>query len=149
MRNITKVVPLILLFSLCVFGMSCGDDDNPLTPGSLAGNWILATFTDMEENFTVNAGVPTDIGNGVTVTVTGSLVLTETRYTFSLSTTDSVPGFPPDTETISSSGTYTISGSTLRNTDDNTGETETSTISRSGDQLTNEDDEVKMVFNKQ
>ncbi len=149
MKCIIKALTLVVLFATCISWMNCGDDDNPLAPSSLAGTWNLVTFTDKENNVTVNAGEATDIGGGILFTVTGSLVLTETRYTFTLSITFSIPGFPPDTETITSTGTYSISGSTLTIVEDGTGETDTITISTSGDQLTLEDVESKMVFEKQ
>lgn len=148
MKRIIKALTLVVLFATCISWMNCGDDDNPLAPSSLAGTWNLVTFTDKEDNFTVNAGEATDIGVGVIITVTGSLVLTETRYTFTMSITFSIPGLP-ETETETSTGTYSISGSTLTIVEDGTGETDTSTISTSGDRLTLEDDEVKMVFQKQ
>ena len=149
MKRTIKALTLVVLFATCISWMNCGDDDNPLAPSSLAGTWNLVNFTDKENNVTVNAGEATDIGGGIIFTVTGSLVLTETRYTFTLSITFSIPGFPPDTETITSTGTYSISGSTLTIVEDGTGETETITISTSGDQFTLEDNEVKLVFQKQ
>ena len=148
MKCIIKALTLVVLFATCISWMNCGDD-NPLAPSSLAGTWNLVTFTDKEDNFTVNAGEATDIGQGTIFTVTGSLVLTETRYTFTLSLTVSIPGFPPETETLTSTGTYSISGSTLTIVEDGTGETGTVTISTSGDRFTLEDDEVTMVFEKQ
>jgi len=145
MKRIIKALTLVVLFATWISWMNCGDDDNPLAPSSLAGTWNLVSFTDKENNVTVNAGEATDIGGGIIFTVTGSLVLTETRYTFTLSLT--LSGFGTETET--STGTYSISGSTLTIVEDGTGETETITISTSGDQLTLEDDEVKLFFQKQ
>ncbi len=86
MKRIIKALTLVVLFTTCISWMNCGDD-NPLAPSSLAGTWNLVTFTDKENNVTVNAGEATDIGGGIIFTVTGSLVLTETRYTFTLSIT--------------------------------------------------------------
>ena len=149
MKRIIKALTLVVLFATCISCMNCGDDDNPLAPSSLAGTWNLVTFTDKENNVTVNAGEATDIGGGILFTVTGSLVLTETRYTFTLSITFSIPGFPPETDTETSTGTYSISGSTLTIVEDGTGETDTITISASDDRLTLEDDESKLVFEKQ
>ena len=148
MKRMIKALTLFVLFATCISWMNCGDD-NPLAPSSLAGTWNLVSFTDKEDNVTVNAGEATDIGGGIIFTVTGSLVLTETRYTFTLSITFSIPGLPPATDTETSTGTYSISGSTLTIVEDGTGETETINISTSGDRLTLEDDEVKLVFEKQ
>ncbi len=149
MKRIIKALTLIVLFAACIPWMNCGGDDNPLAPSSLAGTWNLVTFTDKEDNFTVNAGEATDIGQGITMTITGSLLLTETRYTFTLLIIASISGFPPETETLTSTGTYSVSGSTLTIVEDGTGETGTVTMSTSGDRLTLEDDEVTMVFEKQ
>ncbi|MFQ6112660.1 MAG: lipocalin family protein [bacterium] len=149
MNRTIKTLILFVLFGTCISWMNCGNDDNPLTPSSLAGTWELVTFTDKTTNVTANAGEATDIGEGATMTVTGSLVLTETRYTFTLSITISMSGLPPDTETMTSTGTYSIGGSTLTIVEDGTGETNTATISISRGRLTLEDDEVKLVFEKQ
>jgi len=148
MKRIIKAFTLVLLFATCISWMNCGED-NPLGPSALVGTWNLVTFTDKGDNYTVNAGEATDIGQGIIVTITGTLVLTETRYTATSSFTVSNPGFPPATEAIASTGTYSTSGSTLTIVEDGTGETDTITISTNGDRLTLEDDDVKVVYQKQ
>ncbi len=149
MKRIIKALTLVVLFATCISWMNCGDDDNPLAPSSLAGTWNLVIFTDKEDNFTVNAGEATEIEQGITITITGSIILTETRYTFALLMTASIQGFPTQTETTASTGTYSISGSTLTIVEDGTGETETTNISTSGNRMTLDDDEMTMVFEKQ
>ena len=87
MKRTIKTMLLFILFGTCISLMSCEDDDNPLSPSSLAGTWNLVSFTDKASNFTVTAGEPTDMGQGMTMTITGSLVLTETRFTMTQSIT--------------------------------------------------------------
>ncbi len=145
-----KILPTVLLAVLAsaIFWLNCGGDSNPLSPSSLAGTWDLVSFTNKQLNITANAGQPTDIGNGVTITVNGSLVLTETRYQISLTIVTSVPGQSPVTETESSAGTYSINGSTATVVEDGTGDTIIFTISRSGNRLTLEDAEERTVWEK-
>lgn len=149
MKRTIKNSALFVLLVTCMAWMNCGDGDNPLAPSSLAGTWKLVTFTSKTDNFTATAGQATDIGNGVTITVTGSIVLTETRYTLRITSTISAPGLPPQTDATNSTGTYSVSGSTMTATEDGTGEVNTSTISRSGNRLTSEDSESKTVWEKQ
>ena len=68
----------------------------------------------------------------------------ETRYTIQTFEANTAFGFFTDTDT----GTYSISGSTLSAVSDEGG-TETFTISLSGKGLTLENDEIKLVFEKQ
>ncbi len=143
----TLVLFVFLMTSIC--WLNCGGDNNPLSPGSLAGTYKLLSITDKTENVTINAGEETDIGDGVTITVTGTLVLTETRFTFTITLTTSIPGLPPETETETVSGTYSVSGSTMTIVVEGTGETQTFTIRRDGNRLTLEDDEQILVFEKQ
>ncbi len=149
MKRTIKTLLLLVLFGMCISLMSCKDDDNPLSAYSLAGTWNLVTITIKENNTTLNAGEPTEIEEGITMTITGSLVLTETRFTFTQLVTISISGFPPETDDMTSTGTYSISGSTLTIVEDDTGETSSSTISTSDNRLTIDDDEVTMVFEKQ
>jgi len=129
--------------------MSCKDDDNPVSATSYAGTWNLVTFTEKDSNYTVNAGEPTEMGPGIFITITGTLILTETRFTLTQSMTLSMSGLPTETEDVTSTGTYSITGSTLTIVLDGTGETETMAISRSDNRVTIEDNEIIMVFEKE
>lgn len=149
MKRTIKNLAVFVLLVICIAWMNCGDDDNPLAPSSLAGTWNLVTFTNKEDNITATAGQPVDIGNGITLTISGTAVLTETRYDITLTQTTSIPGLPPQTDEENFTGAYSISGSTLTTTEDGTGEIDTATISRSGNQLTIEDVETKTVWEKQ
>jgi len=134
---------------MCISLISCKDDDNPVSSPSMTGTWNLVTYTDLESEFTVTAGEPTEIAPGLFFTVTGSLVATETRFTVTLSMTLSMLGYPPETEIMTSMGTYSTSGSTLTIVDDETGETETMFISRSDNRMTIRDDDVILIFEKE
>lgn len=150
MKRIVNCFLLLVLAVAPVSWMNCSNGDNPLDPGSLAGTWTLVSLTDKTVNLTLQAGVPTPIpgGGGATLTVTGSLVLTDTRYTFSFTVTTNIPGQAPQTDTEFSAGTYTINGSTLVTIEDGSGETDSLTISREGNRLTIEDNESRFVFQK-
>ncbi len=149
MQRTLKTLLLFLFFGMFISLMSCKDEDNPVSSPSLVGTWDLVTFTDKESGYTVNAGVPTEIQQGITLTITGSLVATETDFTFTQSMTISMSGYPSETEDMTSTGAYSISGSTLTIVEDDSGQSDTMTISRSDNRLTIEDDEVRMVFDKQ
>ncbi|MFQ5652594.1 MAG: lipocalin family protein [bacterium] len=149
MKRTIKTSLLFVLLAACMAGMSCGNDDNPLAPSSLAGTWKLVTFTNKTDNFTATAGQPVDVGGGVIVTVTGTSVLTETRYDFTITQITEIPGLPSQTDEFKSAGTYSVNGSTMTATDDGTGEVTTFTMSRSGNRLTLENAESKTVWDKQ
>ncbi|MFQ5750652.1 MAG: hypothetical protein ACE5HI_01535 [bacterium] len=161
MKTAIKNLFVFALLISSIFWMNCNGDNNPILDlndlTTLAGNYELISITDktgslFEAGFTTKAGEATQIvieGVTVTVTITGTLVLTETRYTFSLTVSIATAGLPPQTDTETSSGTYTISGSTLTTVEDDTGETDTATLSVSGSQLTIDDDEITLVFEKQ
>jgi heat shock protein HslJ len=152
-RTINSLI-LIALLTTAIFWITCGDDDNPVAPRELAGTYTFVSLTDKIENFTINAGDMVDLdGPGALPAgaLTGTLELTETTFTFTFTITPA--GAAPIT--LTASGTYTISGSTL--TAVTIGSTvpglevgtETLEISLSGNRLTLEDDETKLVFDKQ
>ncbi|MGH7454161.1 MAG: hypothetical protein ACRENG_22600, partial [bacterium] len=149
MKRTTQNFILLALLMAGTIWLGCSDDNNPLAPSSLAGTWKLAIYTDKAMNVTANAGVPTDIGNGAKITITGTIVLTEKRYTYSLTITTSVPGAPPQTQTINSAGTYSIRGAVITAVEDGTGETTVFTMSRSGNRLTLDNSEENSVWDKQ
>jgi len=149
MKRTTQNFILLGLLVISTIGMGCSDDNNPLAPSSLAGTWKLVTYTDKAMNVTAHAGVPTDIGNGAKVTITGTIVLTEKRYTYTLAITTSVPGAPPQTQTINTAGTYSIRGAVITGVQDGTGETTVFTMSRAGNRLTLDNSEQNSIWDKQ
>ncbi|MFQ5652187.1 MAG: lipocalin family protein [bacterium] len=137
-----------VVMTACLTGLHCGDD-NPAGPESaLVGTWELISITTLEDGVTFNAGQTIDLGDGATMSMTGTLVITETTYAWSVTVTWTFPGTPPQTETERISGTYTVDGSTLTLTEDGSGDVETAKFSRTGNRLTIEDDEQKMVLEK-
>ncbi|MFQ5707487.1 MAG: hypothetical protein ACE5HO_08580 [bacterium] len=139
----------LVLLMASIFWIACGDGDNPLAPSKLSGSWKFVSLTDKASSTTMTAGDQVDI-NGLTGTITGTLVLTETTFTFTFTITPT--GAPPQTLTFS--GTYTISSSTLTAVVTNSTipdvevGTTTFTITRSGNRLTFEDNESKWVYEK-
>jgi len=160
MKRILNISMAVVLLATPIFWLNC-DGDNPAAidlndPSTFPGTYNLVSLTDKTGELgipgtTFTAGEPLQLtveGVTLTVTITGSLVLTETRYTFLQIVKISVPGFPDVMETESDTGTYSISGSTLSIVSDD-GTTDTTTISVSGNRVTLEDDEVKLVLEKQ
>ena len=84
---------LVLLFTV-----SCGDD-NPLSSKSLAGTYALQNLAIVLGGLSVTMEPPQ---------ATGSLVLTESRYTFNLTFT-----VEADAETTTERGSYSVSGTVI------------------------------------
>lgn len=146
-RNIKYLASLVVT-AACLSWMQCSTD-NPTKPqSSLVGNWELVSITAKATSTTFNAGETVDLGGGTTMAMTGSLVLSETNFTLSLTVTWTFPGTAPETETDTTSGTYSTDGSTMTFVEDGGGDTETLTYSHSGSRLTLEDDEQKLAFQK-
>lgn len=151
MKRTIKTSVLFVLLVTCLSWMNCGDDNNPLAPSSLAGTWNFVSVTDKETNITTNAGDQVDLGVGVTGTISGTIVLTETTFTLTLAITPT--GAQP--VSFTASGTYSISGSTMTIVVNSSNNPEidlgssTATISRSGNRLTIEDVETRQVYEKQ
>ena len=153
-----KILPTVLLTVLTtsIFWLSCSEDSNPLTPSSLAGTYTFVSLTYKPYNSIVNAGDPVDLGRGLTGTISGTLELTETAFYFTI-TVEPPAGVICLDQCLSwiSSGTYAINGSTM--TVVVTGSnipgievgTNTFTVRLNGNRLTMENDEVKIVFDKQ
>ena len=160
MKHILNISMAFVLLATPIFWLNC-DEDNPAgvdlnNPSTIPGTYNLVSLTDKTGEMgvpgtTFTAGEPLQViveGVTITITITGSLVLAETRYTFAQTVKISSPGAPDAMETVSDTGTYSISGSTLSAVSDEGG-TETFTISVSGNRITLEDDEVKLVLEKQ
>lgn len=161
--------PFILLIGL-FFLSNCKSEDNPVIdlndPSTFPGNYSLVSVTDKTGNtfddlgqagLTLQAGQPTNItvtqgGSTVTVTATisGTLVLTDTRYTITTTIVATAVGLGSQTDTNTDTGTYSISGSTITiDSDDPNEPTQTGTITTSGRQFTLEDTDSRFVFEKQ
>lgn len=157
-----------LVFVLPVL-FSCGDDDdNPLfdlsDPSTFPGTYEMVELTDKSgdlsgiPNLAVQAGQPVTVpfptGPGqtvdATVTITHTLVLTATTYTSVFNIGVEVTGvgtipIPPVTD----SGTYSVNGDQLTTISAEDGEVETTTIFSSNGNLAFEDDDIKIVYEKQ
>ncbi len=160
----TKNIVSVLLLGLLVFmNVSCGGDaTNPMVnlndPSTLPGSYKLVAITDktgedLPEGFTIQADQPITVtveGVTLTITVSGTLTLTENRYTFSITIKISIPDFPEQTETETDTGTYSLNGSTITfESEDPENGKMTFNISAQGRQITLENDEGKLVFEKQ
>ena len=168
MKNFLSYLKLsVLIFALPVL-FSCSDDDkNPFfdlsDPSTFPGTYEMVELTDKSGDLSqvpgtvVKSGEPTIVsiptGPGqttdATVTITATLVLTATTYTHEFTVRVLVGGIPVVDGTFPDTGTYTISGNQLTTTSDEDGEVEVSAISVSNGQLTFEDDDMKIVYEKQ
>jgi len=102
---------------------------------------------------TFQAGEPTTVTVGdltVSITVTSTLKLTDTRYTFATTIVTSISGLPDQSENESDTGTYSISGDTMTITSDDPAEDPVvATISVSGSRITITTSDEILVFEKQ
>ncbi len=166
--NYLKLMPLSILSAFLLVA-GCSSSDNPAgvdlnDPSTLAGNYNMVSLTDKtgqiagQPNQTFQAGQPVtvtiDVGGGqqvqATITLNGSLSLTQDRYTLSTNITVSAPGVPEQNQTETDTGTYSISGSTITIDSDAPDEgPESASISASGNRITIEDSESSFVFQKQ
>lgn len=161
-RTLYNLIIFVILIAPLVW-INCGTDNpNPLIdlsdPSTFPGTYKLISITetsgeDLPAGLTIQAGEPTSVtigGDAVILTVTGTLTLTESRYTFSITIKVAISGFPEQTETETDTGTYSVSGSTMTIVSDDPEEgTQTFTISASANEMTLEDDDSKLVFEKQ
>ncbi|RMF57458.1 MAG: hypothetical protein D6743_18955 [Calditrichaeota bacterium] len=142
-----SILFLFLLGGAYEFG--CDGDDNPLEVSQLTGTYTMVSITDKVDNVTTSAGDVSQIG-GVTGVVTGALDVTETTFTLSLTITPAAGS----AVTLTATGFYTLNGSKMSFTITTTtipdiDGTGTLDIDLTGNRLTLEDDETKLVFDKQ
>ena len=135
------------LATLCLITLvtvACGDDDNPLNSGNLAGAYDLETVTVVFSGLTVVLEPPD---------ATGLLTMTENRYTVTL--TFAVPG-ADGTDSFTETGAYDSTDSAITFTPDGDVPSYSSQLQGNGQQITiastsTEDDitiSVTMVFSK-
>lgn len=142
---------LFVLFTAFISWIRCSVD--PLSPQALLGRWMMLNLTDKEENITINAGEPIDIGDGETRTMRGWLSFdrdfeNESFIWISIFMTTTIPGEGEQYDSEATSGTYSINESTLTIFDVRTGDTKVFGISRSKLRLTLEDDESQTTWGK-
>ena len=138
---------LILIVGIFSFSACDSNDSDDNSNAALAGNYVLSSMHEKSSGVTFYAGTPTDVG-GMEITVSGTLVLAADTYTISMDIQTSFMG-ETSTESVSESGTYTTSGSTLTITSSIADETATYTYSLIGNELTMENDVEIVVFIKQ
>jgi len=158
--NTRSLLPALVI---TLVWLNCGDGANPVAvdlsdPSTLRGTYKLISITDksgenLPEDVTIVADQPTTVdlfGVPVTITISGTLKLTDTRFTLTVTLKMSVPGLPEQTETETATGTYSINGSTFTITsDDPEVGTLVYTITAQGLQIILENDEERLVFEKQ
>ena len=141
-------------------------EDNPLIdlndPSTFIGNYKLISMTDKtgdafgQAGVTFSADQPTTFQvevNGITYTasstISGTLTLTDTRYTVSTSIIIAVPVLPTETSSDTDTGTYMITGSSITiDSDDSDEPTITATITANGNRMTIEDTDSRIVYEK-
>lgn len=159
MKLFTKVHIALVFAATSISWLNCSSH-NPAEvdlndPRTFPGKYILVSLTEKFGGgfgqLTYIAGERTTVttrAGSKFVTVTGRLKLTETTYSISF-TTKTETAFGERTDTTSSTGTYSISGSTFTLVSDANGETKNFSISVDGSRMTFESDQDKFVFEKQ
>ena len=159
MKLFTKVHIALVFAATSISWLNCSSH-NPAEvdlndPRTFPGKYILVSLTEKFGGgfgqLTYIAGERTTVttrAGSKFVTVTGRLTLTETTYLISF-TTKTETAFGERTDTTSSTGTYSISGSTFTLVSDANGETKNFSISMDGSRMTVESDQDKFVFEKQ
>lgn len=144
MRKSAIVLLLVsILFTLSFNGC---DSDDGVSSGSLVGNYILAYYLEKSSNTTFYAGQATTYMGG-SMTISATLSLTESTYNMTMTVSTTFYG-QTYTSTTADAGTYTTSGNTFT-TSATDGEDFTMNYTFNGSELTMEDDETKLVFNRQ
>ena len=141
-RTITFITVLFLfagLFSGC-------EEDDGVSSSGLAGSYVLAYMKHLQENFTLYAGQDNNI-EGMIITISGSLTLTESTYNMQMTTIATVYG-QTETDSETDQGTYTTSGNALTITDSR-GDVTNLTYTLNGDALILNDGEMEIGFNRQ
>jgi len=156
----------LLLLATTFVWMNCnGDDDDngagpidPNDPSTFIGNYDLVSVTaktgDLFGVFTVppgtefEAGQPTDIGGGFTITLDGTLSLTADNFTISIDGSAEIPNVGTQPISVDLVGDYEISGDQFTFTIEGE-DPETGTLTVSGSQVTIETDDLIIVINKQ
>jgi len=164
--KINHKVFVIVSLIIGLISLNC-NGENPVIdlsdPSTFPGTYKIVSITDItgadygQAGLTVTAGEPTtitvqegDINLSMTLTLTGSLTLTDSRYTFSQTIKMSFAGLAEETETVDDAGTYTIAGSTITIASDNEDDDpETGTISVNKNEMTLEFEDQKVVLEKQ
>jgi hypothetical protein len=121
----------LLMAGLALSLLACDDDDDePAGPeDSVAGTYALISISSQNVPTTVFQDATTQIE-----VLSGSLTLTATNtWTGSINTRTTTSGVPLE-ETLTASGTFTVSGNTITFTD--ASDLSTFTATRTGDTLT-------------
>jgi len=146
--NSAFILRHFLLIIISFFALSCNaDNDNILSPSKLEGNYTLQSFKDKMGNTTFLANQPKQItvdGEPLTVTISGSLELTDSRYTLNFVQVVVGTG-APQRLVIEDKGAYSINGFTMIRVHDNGGETKITCRIIDG-KLIMEDPQVQFIF---
>lgn len=165
-----SAIQLLLLLLILPLATACDQGNSePETgdsgPALLEGSWELTSMRDKtgelfgDPDRELQAGQPatyTTSQNGQSFTTTflvdGQLSFAQSRYNVSFDITVSISGLGSNTESLLDTGTYTVDGSQLITTSDDPDPddpvSDVVTWSISGSSLTLEDDETRMVFER-
>ena len=115
----------------------------------ISGDWSSVPGQQITAGEDFDVEFPADDGTMLTVTFNIDAVLTLQASQFSISFTSSAtfPDNQTQSETETSTGTWTLNGNTITITE-NDKPSESIALTVDGDQLTLNDPEVKMVFQK-
>lgn len=147
--NVKSLIASLLVVALLLPFVGCDKDSGTVSLADLVGFYLLRTLTDKGTNTTYTAGQP-HTEDGVTITVTGTLELTQNTYESIFQYHYEAPLLGlEDTETEEDTGTYTINGNKVTLVSDEDNETTELTFDLDGDVLTLEDDEMASIWDRQ
>jgi hypothetical protein len=164
--KINKKLLLLVFLVIGIASMNC-TGMNPIIdlddPSTFPGSYKIVSYTDLsgedfgQPGFTILSNKPTTItfqlgetSITMTVSLTGTLTLTETRYTISQTMTMSISGLAEEIQTETDAGTYIIEGSTITiASDDPSEDPEVGTISVNRGEMTIEFAATRVVLQKQ
>lgn len=151
MISLKSSVYIFLTIFLC--WMRCSVD--PLSPDALRGTWAMLTFTDKEQGITFLPDIPVDIGNGVTQSVNGILLIGsagagqhDPEINIIIVKTTTIPGTGSHQDISQAYGDFTMADSTLTISDILTGRPKVFTLSRRDFRLTLTDEISQSTWGK-
>ncbi len=141
-------IVLTSFWVLLAFG--CRDSlVDPYSPEAIAGSYRIDEFTDKRSSMRFPSGVPVEIGGGLTSSHSGSLNLTQTKFSLSRTWTTFDHGALREKSTETVVGDYSVDEALFKIREDSSGRVDSIPIMVRAGGLVLEDNEFKFVFVRQ
>jgi hypothetical protein len=143
----TQKFMVSVLLTACLFLLSCGSEvpQQPLSARTLSDHYLLFSFKDKTVDQLYIAGIPKDLGNGISKTLSGRLLINETYLTMSIKETIVEDGRDPVSTEKHTNGDFVLDGSVLHLTEYD-GASDSMPIVLTEERLVLEDDDVQYIF---